>query len=87
MSIGLVMFGKALIVSLWGALTEAWLSYRKRRAATGIPLRRNKAGVYVPHDWTAKVEAFFRGSARFAMVALVINLVVMTSLVVFKKLS
>lgn len=63
----LVMFGKALILAICGAIGDAWINFRKRRAERGLPLRQNKDGVYVPDDWAAKVEALAQGAHRFML--------------------
>lgn len=56
--IGAVMFGKALVLAVWVVLVECWQAYRKRRIDEGLPLKKNRKGVYVVSDWTAKVDAF-----------------------------
>lgn len=87
MSIGFIMFGKALILSIWGGIVESWFAYRKRRAVEGLPLRKNAQGVYVPRDWAADVEAFVRGLGRFIVVVGIVNLVVLMTLLAYRKLT
>lgn len=51
------MFFKGLILALALGIGGWWASFRKRRAANGLPLKQNrKTGVYEVHDWTATVE-------------------------------
>lgn len=56
MSIGVVMFFKALVMAVLVAIGEAWKAFRKRREERGLPLRKNRQGVYVVSDWAAKLE-------------------------------
>lgn len=55
-SIGWVMFWKAVVVGLWGALAGWWVTFRKRRQQT-IDLRYNsKRDRYEAFDWTEVAE-------------------------------
>lgn len=57
MSIGLVMFWKAVVVTLWAVAVERWDAFRQKRAGEGLPLKLNrKTGVYQVRDWTAGVN-------------------------------
>ena len=58
--IGLVMFGKALIVTLWAIAAELWQAYRKRRIDAGLPLKQGAGGVYRVSDWTIRVDTAAR---------------------------
>lgn len=83
----LVMFGKALILAICGAIGDAWIRFRKRRAERGLPLRQNKDGVYVPDDWAAKVEGVARGTWDFVLVVGVIWMVICVSAVTVYRLT
>lgn len=56
MSIGWVMFGKALVLAIAVAIGERWKAFRLARREAGLPLRKNRQGVYVVFDWTHYVE-------------------------------
>jgi len=70
MSLGFVMFGKALVLALWLCLVERWEAFRKGR---GLPLRQNRRGVYVVSDWTTKVNAAARliRNVNYALMVLI----------------
>ena len=67
LSLGWVVFWKAVVVALFGAATEAWFDFRKKRAQQGLPLRQDENGVYVPYDWAEKVELAIRFAGRCIM--------------------
>ena len=55
-SIGWVMFWKAVIVGLWGAFAGWWVTFRKRRQET-LELRYNpRNGRYEAFDWAEVAE-------------------------------
>lgn len=56
MSIGLVMFGKGLVIGLFAVFATWWAAFRKRRTERGLPLKQNRNGVYEVSDWAAKAE-------------------------------
>lgn len=68
------MFWKALVVTVWAGVVDGWLAYRKRLRDRGLPLRQNKAGVYVAYDWTESVQSAFRVARRFIYVVGAINM-------------
>lgn len=70
MSLGFVMFGKALLLALWLFLVERWEAFRKGRT---LLLKQNRQGVYVVKDWTAKVNAAARfiRNANYALMVLI----------------
>ena len=54
-SIAWVLFWKGVVLALWAAIAESWLSYKRQR--NGLTLRYSKrAGSYVVHDWTQWVD-------------------------------
>lgn len=81
------MFGKALILAICGAIGDAWIRFRKRRAERGLPLRQNKDGVYVPDDWAAKVEGVARGAHRFMLTVAAIWMAICLSVFAYWKLT
>lgn len=82
----LVMFGKVLILAICGAIGDAWIAFRKRRAERGLPLKQNKDGVYVPNDWAAKVEVVARGLWRFQLVVAALSIVITVCLALYFRL-
>lgn len=56
MGIGWVMFGKAIVLAIAIFIGERWKAFRKRRSEQGLPMRKNRKGVYVVFDWAAVVE-------------------------------
>lgn len=71
LSIGWVMFWKAVVVAVWLAITESWLAYRKRRKAQGLPMRYSRRiDAYVESDWTEWLDNIARWPARHHMVRL-----------------
>jgi hypothetical protein len=84
-SLGVMMFGKALIVAVWGGIASAWASFRKERAERGIPLKQDKNGVYVPNDWAAKVEGAARFIGRAFMTMIYIEWVVLICIYIYLK--
>jgi hypothetical protein len=68
LSLGWLVFFKALVVTLWAATVEVWQAFRKRRAEMGLPLRQDRTGVYVPRDWAETVERTVRTIGRVIMV-------------------
>lgn len=83
--IGVVLFGKSLIVTLWASAVESWHSFRKKRAENGLPLRQGKDGVYRPHDWTQWVETAVRFIGRMLVVFWVIELIVLAGIFIYLK--
>lgn len=72
MSIGVVMFFKALIVGLWCWFEERWSERRKRRAQDGLPMRYSRfRKAYVVSDWMALAErsAVFARNAVYTLLA------------------
>lgn len=77
LSIGWVIFWKALIVTAWATATARWLSYKKRRKEAGLPLRKDRRGVYVVDDRLERYERiarrlFIGGLAIFILYGLVV---------------
>lgn len=71
LSIGWVMFWKAVVIAVWAATCEAWSAFKAKRAANGIPLRLNKqTGVYTPDDWPQAVERYVKLAGDVAMYSL-----------------
>ena len=60
LSIGWVMFGKAVVLAIWIAAVECWRSFKRRRIENGLPMRRNRDGVYVPDDRIERLEKWAR---------------------------
>lgn len=60
LSIGWIIFWKAVILGIWASVAESWLSYRrKRRAEMVIPMAYSRLSKgHVENDWTAKLERF-----------------------------
>lgn len=56
MSLGIAMFGKALVLGAWVFIVSRWDAYRQRRMARGLSLKQNRQGVYEVSDWTLKVN-------------------------------
>ena len=57
LSIGWVMFWKAVVVAVWILIVERWASFRKRRRDDGLPLKLNRrTGAYEVRDWTGNVD-------------------------------
>ena len=72
MSIGWVMFGKAIVLALWAVIAERWQA-AKKRAATNLVLDP-ATGRYVPDDRLVRIEkwlrrAFYAGLAVMVVVA------------------
>lgn len=55
---GVVMFGKALVLALYAAFDIWWSGFKKRHREHGLPMRQGKDGVYRPHDWTHIAETW-----------------------------
>lgn len=70
MSIGIVMFFKALILGIAGALWDWWLDYKKKHAANGLPMLESKDGVFRAYSWPEVWERRARITfwAAFALV-------------------
>jgi len=61
LSIGWVVFWKAVILGAWAGVLEVWGSKKARHRAKGIELRLNKkTGIYVPFDPYERVEHYAR---------------------------
>lgn len=60
LSIGWILFAKALILGIWASVAEVWLAYRRRRRAEMvIPMAYSRLSRgHVENDWTAKLERF-----------------------------
>lgn len=56
MSIGLVMFCKALIVGLWSVFVERWQAFRKRRSEIVVLHYSKRRDRYEAFDWHEVVE-------------------------------
>lgn len=58
MSIGLVMFWKAVVLAIWATIVERWQAYRQHRKAQGIVLVQDpRTGVYrAKVDWPEVLE-------------------------------
>lgn len=49
-SIGWVMFWKALVVTVWAVLVERWQAAKRKRQSSGIEMRYNKrSNTYVEY--------------------------------------
>ena len=74
MSIGWIMFWKAVVVAVWIVIVERWVAFRRRRQQEGLPMRYSKrSDSYVVHDWTDWVNTAFRwGKYAFFAFALAI---------------
>lgn len=62
--IGIIMFWKAVIVTLWVAILHRWNAYKQGKTKRGLQLSRNRKGVYVVRDWTSQVDFAFRVGRR-----------------------
>lgn len=62
MSIGLVMFWKAVVMAVWAAIVERWQAYRAHRKEQGIQLVLDpRTGVYrAKVDWPEVLERSLR---------------------------
>lgn len=61
MSIGWIMFWKAVVVAVWIVIVERWVAFRRRRQQEGLPMRYSRrSDSYVVHDWTDWVNTAFR---------------------------
>lgn len=71
LSIGWVMFWKAVVIAVWVAICEAWSAFKAKRASNGIPLRLDrKTGAYTPDDWPQKVDRYVKFAGNVAMYSL-----------------
>jgi hypothetical protein len=75
--IGVVMFGKALVLALWLFIVDRWNAYRASRVLT---LRQNRQGVFVANDWTATVNNAFRYARNTIYVVMVLWWIVLAYL-------
>ncbi len=62
MSVGLVMFWKAVVLGIAGAIWELWVSFKRRHVERGLPMRQEKDGVYRPYNWPEVWERRVRRS-------------------------
>lgn len=76
MSIGIVMFFKALILGIAAGVWEWWLTFKKRHNESGLPMRESKDGVFRAYSWPEVWEGRARRTfwATFAVFNLVVIL-------------
>lgn len=55
-SIGIVMFGKAVILAVWAIGSDRYKDFKRKHYANGQPMRLNRKGVYVPDNRFALFE-------------------------------
>ncbi len=73
LSIGWVMFWKAVVVAVWVAIVERWQSARRKSRAAGVKLRLDpKTGTYVEHCPYARTELWLRRACWIVGVPLAI---------------
>lgn len=60
MSIGVVMFWKAVLLSLWTAWVARWRSMKRAEIERGLEMRPGKDGVFRPYSKLDELERIAR---------------------------
>lgn len=63
-----LIFWKGVVLAVWAATLERWITFKKRRKREGLPLQLNKrTGVHEVRDWTVTVDRAARWMSNGAM--------------------
>lgn len=88
MNLGLVMFGKAVIIGIAVIALERWQSFKKQRIEAGIELKLNpKTGRYEPSNWPETFEFWFKRIFWTAVALITISSFALTAFIIAPEIA